>query len=253
MLLPEPMSRILVIGTRKRLPDAIDLLYGLENVHVIDFETGEEGFTLGAPLPEASDASRKLLKLRSAEKDLEIDADSYSGAVPVSQVRSELDVSIAKLDDEVMVALESRNAKQLRLSEAQSRLAQLEPYRSIPLDVEMYRGYDNLEVLAGNVRSDPEPALEKALGGQYEMFAAKGGSFVVLFVSAKHVEEAQRILAESGFIEVPLPLAWGFPETRPLRSTTRSRRPRKNWTSPTRRSPGSTRATLPPSLRPMSI
>ncbi len=211
MLLPEPMSRILVIGTRKRLPDAIDLLYGLENVHVIDFETGEEGFTLGAPLPEASDASRKLLKLRSAEKDLEIDADSYSGAVPVSQVRSELDVSIAKLDDEVMVALESRNAKQLRLSEAQSRLAQLEPYRSIPLDVEMYRGYDNLEVLAGNVRSDPEPALEKALGGQYEMFAAKGGSFVVLFVSAKHVEEAQRILAESGFIEVPLPTGVGLP------------------------------------------
>jgi V/A-type H+-transporting ATPase subunit I len=205
------MSRILVIGTRKRLPDAIDLLYGLENVHVIDFETGEEGFTLGAPLPEASDASRKLLKLRSAEKDLEIDADSYSGAVPVSQVRSELDVSIAKLDDEVMVALESRNAKQLRLSEAQSRLAQLEPYRSIPLDVEMYRGYDNLEVLAGNVRSDPEPALEKALGGQYEMFAAKGGSFVVLFVSAKHVEEAQRILAESGFIEVPLPTGVGLP------------------------------------------
>lgn len=211
MLLPEPMSRILVIGTRKRLPDAIDLLYGLENVHVIDFETGEEGFTLGAPLPEASDASRKLLKLRSAEKDLEIDADSYSGAVPVSQVRSELDVSIAKLDDEVMVALESRNAKQLRLSEAQSRLAQLEPYRSIPLDVEMYRGYDNLEVLAGNVRSDPEPALEKALGGQYEMFVAKGGSFVVLFVSAKHVEEAQRILAESGFIEVPLPTGVGLP------------------------------------------
>ncbi len=211
MLLPEPMSRILVIGTRKRLPDAIDLLYGLENVHVIDFETGEEGFTLGAPLPEASDASRKLLKLRSAEKDLEIDADSYSGAVPVSQVRSELDVSIAKLDDEVMVALESRNAKQLRLSEAQSRLAQLEPYRSIPLDVEMYRGYDNLEVLAGNVRSDPEPALEKALSGQYEMFAAKGGSFVVLFVSAKHVEEAQRILAESGFIEVPLPTGVGLP------------------------------------------
>ena len=213
MLLPEPMSRILVIGTKKRLPDAIDLLYSLENVHVIDFKTGEKGFTLGAPLPEASDASRKLLKLRSAEKDLEIDAENYTGTTTVSKVRSGLDASIAKLDSEIMVAVESKNAKQVRLSEAQSRLAQLEPYRSIPLDVEMYWGYDNLEVLAGNVRTNPEPALDKALSGEFELFTADGGSFVVLFVSSKHADEAQRILSENGFTEFPLPTGSGLPGT----------------------------------------
>ncbi len=213
MLLPEPMSRILVVGTKKRLPDAIDLLYGLENVHVIDFQGGEEGFTLGAPLPEASKASHKLLKLRSAEKELAINADAYEGTVAESKIKSELDENIARMEEEVMLATEVRNAKQVRLSEAEARLAQLEPYRTIPLEVEMYRGYDNLEVLAGNVRIDPEPALERELGGHYELFAAKGGSFVVLFVSKTHVDVAQRILSESGFTEVPLPVGSGLPAT----------------------------------------
>ncbi len=213
MLLPEPMSRILVVGTKKRLPDAIDLLYGLENVHVIDFQGGEEGITLGAPLPEASKASHKLLKLRAAEKDLAIDAEAYEGRIAESKVKSDLDEGIARMEEEVKLATEIRNAKQVRLSEAQARLAQLEPYRTIPLEVEMYQGYDNLDVLAGNVRSDPEPALERELSGQYELFTAKGGSFVVLFVSLKHAEEAQRILSENGFTEVPLPTGSGLPGT----------------------------------------
>lgn len=213
MLLPEPMSRILVVGTKKRLPDAIDLLYGLENVHIIDFQGGEEGLTLGAPLPEASKASHRLLKLRSAEKELAVDAGMYEGAIAESKVRSGLDENIARMEEEVKLATEVRNAKQVRMSEAEARLAQLEPYRTIPLEVEMYRGYDNLAVLTGNVRNDPEPALEKELSGQYELFTAKGGSFVVLFVSSKHVDEAQRILSENGFIEVPLPVGSGLPGT----------------------------------------
>ncbi len=213
MLLPEPMSRILVVGTKKRLPDAIDLLYSLENVHVIDYQGGEEGFSLGAPLPEASDASHKLLKLRSAEKDLAVNVENIIATIPESKVRSELEDAIAKIDEEVLQAVESRNAKQARLTEAESRLAQLEPYRSIPLEIEMYRGYDSLKVLAGNVRADPEPALERELNGHYELFTAKGGSFVVLFVSSKHLEEAQRILAENGFTEFPLPTGTGLPGT----------------------------------------
>lgn len=50
MLLPEQMSKILVIGTRDRLPGTIDLLYSLENIHVVDFSE-EEGFTLVRPWP----------------------------------------------------------------------------------------------------------------------------------------------------------------------------------------------------------
>jgi len=211
MLLPEPMSKILVVGTKRRLPDTIDLLYSLENVHVIDFTAGQDDFSLGAPLPEASDASHKLLKLRSAEKDLDVVDDDSLDKVPVSQIRGGLDVSIAELETEVMSAVSSKNAKQVRLNELENRLAQLEPYKSIPLSVDMYEGYDNLDVIAGTVRSDPEPALREALGGEYELFTG-GRDFIVLFVSAKQAEEAQRILSQSGYVGVPLPTGTGLPE-----------------------------------------
>ncbi|NLI74550.1 MAG: V-type ATP synthase subunit I [Euryarchaeota archaeon] len=211
MLLPEPMSRILVIGAKKRLPDTIDLLYNLENVHVIDYQGDEEGFTLGAPLPEASEASRKLLKLRSAERYLEISSDSFEGKISESKIKSDLDDNIARIEEEVDLAIETKNAKQAKLSEAENRLSQLEPYRTIPLDIEMYWGYNNLRVLAGNIRSNPEQALKESLNGYYEIFTSKDGSFVVLFVSSKYTESAQRILSDSGFTEVPLPTGSGLP------------------------------------------
>lgn len=212
MLLPEPMSRILVVGTKRRLPDTIDLLYSLENVHVVDFPADEEGFSLGAPLPAASDASHKLLKLRSMEKDLDIDEAKHPERVPVSTVRSGLDATIAELEGEVAVVVESRHAKQAKLAEAESRLAQLEPFRSIPLDIEMYGGYTSLDVLAGYVRSDPQPLLRDALHDEYELFTAEGGDFVVLFVPLKHAEEALRVLGQSGFVQTAVPTGNGRPQ-----------------------------------------
>ena len=67
MLLPEQMSKILVVGTKDQLPTAIDILYGSEDIHVIDFSS-EEGFDIGKPLPAASEASQKLLVLRIRRK-----------------------------------------------------------------------------------------------------------------------------------------------------------------------------------------
>ncbi len=72
MLLPEKMSRILIVGSKDRLRETTELLYELALVHPMDF-TEEEGFSLGAPFPVASEASQKLLKLRSLEKDLEME------------------------------------------------------------------------------------------------------------------------------------------------------------------------------------
>jgi len=194
------------------LPDTIDLLYSLENVHVVDFPSGEEGFSLGAPLPAASGASEKLLKLRSAEKDLNIDEAKYTDRLPVSKVQADLDATIAGLESEVMTAVESRHAKETRLAEAENRLAQLAPFRSIPLDIEMYGGYTTLDVLAGYVRDDPEPALREALKDEYELFTAEGGDFVVLFVPLKHTEEAQRVLGQFGFVQAPIPTGTGRPQ-----------------------------------------
>ncbi len=211
MLLPEPMSRILVVGTKDRLPATIDLLYSLEDIHVVDFSPEEEGFTLGSPLPAASDASHKLLKLRSVEKDLEVDEAKYKEKIPVKKVESTLATSIADIESEIMGVVSSKNAKQARLSEVEGRKKALEPFSSLPLDLEMYTGYQSLETFTGFVRSDPEKALQEALGGNFELFKSEDATFIALFVPTKQAEEAQRILVQSGYTEAPVPAGTGRP------------------------------------------
>ena len=212
MLLPEPMSRILVVGTKDRLPAAIELLYSLENVHIVDFSPEEEGFTLGSPLHAASDASQQLLKLRSMEKDLEINtAAKPKQRMPVSKIAPNLAASIDQIEAEMVGTVNSKSAKQTRVVEAESRLQALQPFRSIDLDLSAYRGYDSIDVLAGHVRSNPEASLKEALQDEYEIFANPEGTFIALFVPQKRADEAQRILAQNGFTEIAVPDGSGKP------------------------------------------
>jgi V/A-type H+/Na+-transporting ATPase subunit I len=212
MLLPEPMSRILIVGTKDRLPSTIELLYNLENVHMVDFSPDEEGFTLGSPLPEASNASHQLLKLRSMEKDLEVEEEKFTELVPVSKIVSDLDVSVEEIEADIRGTISSKNAKQIRLAEAESKIAMLEPFRSIDLDLSIYRGYDTIEVFSGNVGTNPEPALREALNGQFEMFSNPEGTFVAVFVPISKAEKAQQALVQSGFSEVVVPDGSGKPD-----------------------------------------
>lgn len=212
MLLPEPMSRILVVGTKDRLPASIELLYGLENVHVVDFSPDEEGFTLGSPLPAASDASRILLKLRSMEKDLEVDEAKFKEKVPISKIAPALDATIGQIEAEMQGTIASKSAKQARLSEAQSKLSLLQPFRTIDLDLSMYKGYASLDVIAGHIHSNPEAQLSEALGGEVEVFTNSSGNFIVVFVPLAKADEAQRVLVQNGFTEVQVPEGTGKPD-----------------------------------------
>ena len=212
MLLPEPMSRILVVGTKERLPASIELLYGLENVHVVDFSPDEEGFTLGSPLPEASDASRMLLKLRSMEKDLKVDEAKFGNKVPISKIAPTIDTTIEQIEAEMHGTIASKSAMQARLSEAQSKLSLLQPFRSIDLDLSMYKGYGSLDVIAGHIHSNPEAQLMEALGGEVETFTSSSGNFIVVFVPLAKADEAQRVLIQNGLTEVQVPEGTGKPE-----------------------------------------
>ena len=207
------MSRILVVGTKDKLPAAIELLYSLENVHVVDFSPDEEGFTLGSPLAAASDASHKLLKLRSMEKDLEVDPRAkFKEKFPESKIAPQLDASINEIETEMQGTVSSKSAKQARKAEAESKKQVLEPFRSIDLDLSMYKGYQTIEVFAGHVRTNPEASLTDALQGEYEIFTNPEGTFVTLFVPLGRADEAQRILVQNGFTEVSIPEGTGKPD-----------------------------------------
>ncbi|MBM4237716.1 MAG: hypothetical protein FJ151_04445, partial [Euryarchaeota archaeon] len=210
MLLPEPMARILIVGSKGLLEKTVEVLYDLESVHLIDFPPDEEGFTLGSPLPASSDASQKLLRLRAVEKDLGIEDMKRPEPVPLETVMRDVDRSIGALQLEIADLVESRGKIQQRLGELEQHERDLEPLTVLPLDLELYRGYKSLSVFVGTYRTDPEGVLRESLD-QFDIHKAEEGRLIAVFVSRTEADEAQRILIQHGFCEVAVPAGSGQP------------------------------------------
>jgi V/A-type H+-transporting ATPase subunit I len=210
MLLPEKMTKVLVLGSKAHLKDTIDVLYSMEAVQPIDFSADEEGFTLGSPLPAASEVSQKLLKLRAAEKDLEIEGKTVKEKVLVSRIYAELDQAIGAIETDLAKAVEVKNNLQGRVHELENQKKLVEPFEALPLTLDLYRGYQRLTVFTGMVRNDPEAQLSQSLKN-YEFFKSNDGKFVAVFVVKEEAAEAQRVLISNGFSEVPAPAGTGSP------------------------------------------
>ncbi len=204
MLLPKQMTRVLIVGSRGALKDTIEVLYQLEAAHLIDFSAEEEGFSLGAPLPESSEASQKLLKLRSLEKDMGLDDMEVTGQMGTADIEKDLTETIAALEAEITGATESKNRISVRINELEAEKAVLQNFQALPLNLELYRDYDSLKVFTGRVRGDPSAAL-KAAAPQSEVFISTNGDFVAAFVGKAQADEAQKALVQFGFTEVPAP------------------------------------------------
>jgi len=214
MLSPEQMNRVIIVGSKENLKKTIDVLYESEAVHLVDFPAEEQGFTLGAPLPEASDASQRLLKLRALEKDLELTEESCpKEVVEVCKVRSDCDSSVKELDSQLGKIVEQRTKAQSRISEIQNEKKLLEPFFSIDIPLELYRGYSYLAVSTGHVKVDPNAQMRQ-VSANSEAILSKDGKFVAAFYPKKDSSEIQKVLVQCGFVEVPAPVGTGMPSTR---------------------------------------
>ncbi|MEM2944024.1 MAG: V-type ATP synthase subunit I [Methanomassiliicoccales archaeon] len=213
MFLPEQMVKVLIVGSKDQLERTVDLLYELGCVHLIDFPSGEQGISLGSPLPSASDASQKLLRLRAIKKDLGIDELRAAEPIAVDVIAEQLDKTIESLHSEISDVMESKKKIEIRLGELEQERRNLEPFASLPLELDHYRGYKSIAVMTGYVRTDPEGVLREALH-KFELFTSEDKKFVALFVAREEADEAQRILVQHGFSEVPVPHGSGAPSKR---------------------------------------
>jgi len=213
MLLPEQMNRIIIVGSKESMKKTIDVLYRSESMHVIDFSAEEQGFSLGSPLPESSDASKKLLKLRSLEKDLELPEKAKVETISVAKVKAELDSTMADLDKELSTIVEAKGKAQSRLSEIQTEKKSLEPFFGIDIPLELYKGYFTIGVSTGFIKANPTAEVAK-VSPQADVNISKDGKFVAVFYPKKDASEVQKTLAQIGFTEVQVPNGAGIPVDR---------------------------------------
>lgn len=212
MLLPESMSRIVIVGSKSRLDDAIDALYDLRSVHLIDyFNDSDDGFSIGAPRPYSSKASERLLKIRAVEKELDVNKKKETYPVSVDDIRRQIDSGdVEAVDKDVFRVIDERNQVLQTLTDLKTKRSELEALSHLPLNLDAYRGYDSIAVMVGTIKADPSAALPALADAEF--FISDDKKLAAVFVKKAEKEEAQRILAEFGYTEFNVPEGTGTPK-----------------------------------------
>lgn len=213
MLRPEQMTRVVVVGSIESLDATIECLFELGALHLIDFNKPDEEFRLGEPLPKASDASQKLLKLRSMMRSLELEGHRPERKLHVSEITSKLEQALVTLDLNTSSKVEARQKIQALIREKEGEAKLLEPFAGFPLKVEDYDGYENISCFAGFCKTDPEPDLLARVKELVVFKHERKADFAVaVFVRNEERAEAARVLTEHEFQETKLPKVAGRPD-----------------------------------------
>ncbi len=205
MLLPESMSRIVIVGTKTRMEDAINAFYSEKAIHVIDHTTGDDELSIGSPVKGTSKASERLLKVRAMEKELGIKKKTKTADIAVEDVQKRISSGdVESVEDEVLRAVDARNDLTQKITELNSKKKTFETLKKLPLTLDFYSGYRSLAVLVGTTASDA--ASVKIDDAEiFSSFDKKEGGVVAVFVKAARKAEAVEALNACGFIEMTVP------------------------------------------------
>ena len=207
MSLPESMSRIVIVGTKSHMDEAIDALYSVKAIHLIDHTVdADEGFTLGTPRPYSPKASERLLKVRAMEKELGITKHVKADSVPEDEIKSQISSdSVEIVEKEVLSVLDKRNDLNQRITELNATKKNLELLSDIPVDLELYSGYRSIFGVVGTVAEDPTAALSGVDCEIYSSFNKKKANVIAVFAKVADKDKVLGILSENGFSEILVP------------------------------------------------
>ena len=207
MLLPESMSRIVIVGTKSRMEDAINAFYSEKSIHVIDHTTGDDGLSIGVPTGETSKASERLIKVRALEKELGINKHTKTADVAVEDVQSRIAAGdVEGVEDEVLKTVDARNDLTQKITELNSKQKILELLKNLnDITLDQYSGYKSIAVLAGTVTGDAS-SLKIDDAEIFSSYDKKTGGVAVVFVKKENRDQAYAALAGIGFVELHIPV-----------------------------------------------
>jgi V/A-type H+-transporting ATPase subunit I len=216
MLTPRQMSRLLIVASRDQLDPVIRELYRSHLFHIEDFvvegREGYDGFFIGKPLPGAGEVSTDLVKVRTIENAFLIRPSEIepTGKYPNAELRSKIEQELPTIEHELGELSGRRSRLEVTLKDCEQKIAEILPFTEIPMDMEMYRGYAGLTVLAGYVSKEvnlPEPAEVYLSPGKTRRF------FVAVFKNDRR-SDVDRVLLEANFQAVTIPVESGMPRAR---------------------------------------
>lgn len=213
MLLPESMSRIVIVGAKSHIDEVIEAIYDVKAVHLIDHTVGaDEGFNIGNPRPYVSKASERLLKVRAMEKGLGITKKTKTTPVSEDEIKSQISSDSVELaESEINAALNKRNDLNQRITGLNATKKNLELLSKLPVDIELYSGYRSIFSVVGSIADDPTEALKGIDCEIFSSFDKKEGNVIAVFAKVADKDRVQSVLSEHGFSEIQVPSGTGSP------------------------------------------
>ncbi|MDD4331150.1 MAG: V-type ATP synthase subunit I [Methanosarcinaceae archaeon] len=207
---PKEMTRAVIVGHKSILKETIDALHDSNLFHIEDFVEDESGFKIDKPFENAADVSKKLVKIRSISSFLGVDKKE-----PVIQksdaVLQDLDSKLDELDRSISAKTAAIAKLETDLKDLESQKKDLLPFMSINLDFDYYRGYKNLKVFAGSIKSNLDESQLSSLTQTYELFYDPQAKTIALFVTNTEADKVYEFLQGLGFRELRVPNRGGVP------------------------------------------
>lgn len=211
MFQPRPMTHLLIAASKEQMASVVTELYRHQIFHITDFvdqgKEGYEGVKIGVPFENAGELSNNLLKIRSIESVFQTAPSTQSTVQmrPAETIRAAIDSELPKIEEEVSSLTVKRSNAETRIRECEQRINELKPFALVPLELDLYRGYESLTVFAGYIEHD----LEISVPHEKNYVAGKDGNFIVVFAESKNAADIERQLADAGFQSVSLPVESG--------------------------------------------
>jgi len=141
MFTPRQMSRLLIVVSKDQLAPVIRELYRSRLFHIEDFvvegREGYDGFSIGSPLPGASEVSTELVKVRTIENAFLIRASEIepTGKLRHDELRLTIEQELPAIEREVEELTGRRSRLEVMLKEYSQKIAEILPFAEIPMDM----------------------------------------------------------------------------------------------------------------------
>ena len=200
------MSRVSVTGSKRVMDEAIEAVHDLNLLHVTDYEDSWEGFDPGDPMGGADEASDKLVTVRSLQSILDVDDEDAGPARIVTE--DALENELEEIRTEVNALDDRRDSLRDDLRAVEDRIATMEPFAALGIDLDLLRGYDSLSVAVGE--GDEQRVRRELVDADvdgYEIYEEDGE----LAVFAR-TDDLDDVLVNAEFTSYEIPDAEGSPD-----------------------------------------
>lgn len=210
MLLPERMSRVIIIGEREELRDVIERIHSLNLIHINDFTEEDSIFRIGEPFEDASRYSDYLLRLRSLARSLGI--HEVDEKYEVDEIEEILNSKLDELNEEILRALELKSKVESEIREIEQLILELRPFEALGIRPSLCRGYEGVSCFVGRVRKFEE--IREALSEISDQIYLVEGErdrerYVAVFAPKDISGDVSGLIAKTSFSEIPIPSVEG--------------------------------------------